>query len=172
MNCAISFINFCSGPKRVLFYMAIFYSNLVCQCYHTKCLQLYCLQQVVEWQNAFLSLYHKIILYRYNLHRYIYILQTFSFHIWRVTTKWNFSRLAFFHSITSNYYNLWVILISFHTVKNPSWKFRNIFMKARTLSSIFLNFSILSYWFLNIHLYTGFGSKLPHTFFLQCNQNI
>jgi hypothetical protein len=48
---------------------------------------------------------------------------------------------------------------------NPSWKFRNIFMKARTLSSIFLNFSILSYWFLNIHLYRAFGSKLPHTFF-------
>jgi hypothetical protein len=51
------------------------------------------------------------------------------------------------------------------TVKNPSWKFRNIFMKARTLSSIFLNFSILSYLFLNIHLYRAFGSKLPHTFF-------
>jgi hypothetical protein len=30
---------------------------------------------------------------------------------------------------------------------------------------LFLNFSILSYWFLNIHLYTGFGSKLQHTFF-------
>jgi hypothetical protein len=52
-----------------------------------------------------------------------------------------------------------------YTVKNPSWKFRNIFMKAQTLSSIFLNFSILSYCFLNIHLYTSFGSKLPHTFF-------
>jgi hypothetical protein len=52
-----------------------------------------------------------------------------------------------------------------YTVKNPSWKFRNIFMKARALSSIFLNFSILSYWFLIIHLCIGFGSKLQHTFF-------
>jgi hypothetical protein len=50
-----------------------------------------------------------------------------------------------------------------NNVKNPSWKFRNIFMKARTLSSIFLNFSILSYWFLNIHLYRAFGSKLEQT---------
>jgi hypothetical protein len=58
-----------------------------------------------------------------------------------------------------------VITLDPHTVKNPSWKFRNIFMKARTISSIFLNFSILSYWFLNIHLYRAFGSKLPHTFF-------
>jgi hypothetical protein len=41
-----------------------------------------------------------------------------------------------------------------YTVKNPSWKFRNIFMKARTLSSIFLK----------IHIYTGFCSKLQHTF--------
>jgi hypothetical protein len=57
------------------------------------------------------------------------------------------------------------------TVKNPSWKFRNIFMKARTLCAIFMNFSILSYWFLNIHLYTGFGSKLLHSFFLQCGGN-
>jgi hypothetical protein len=38
-------------------------------------------------------------------------------------------------------------------------------MKARTLSSIFLNFSILSYWFLNIHPYRAYGSRLPHTFF-------
>jgi hypothetical protein len=38
-------------------------------------------------------------------------------------------------------------------------------MKARTLSSIFLNLSILSYRFLNIHQYSAFGSKLPHTFF-------
>jgi hypothetical protein len=53
----------------------------------------------------------------------------------------------------------------YYTVKNPSWKFRNIFMKARALSSIFLNFSILSYWFLIIHLCIGFGSKLQHTFF-------
>jgi hypothetical protein len=54
---------------------------------------------------------------------------------------------------------------SLYTVKKTFWKFRNIFMKARTLISIFLNFSILSYRFLNIHLYAG--SKLPHTFFLQ-----
>jgi hypothetical protein len=59
----------------------------------------------------------------------------------------------------------YIICKVYLTVKNPSWKFRNIFMKARTLSSIFLKVSILSYWFLNIHLYTGFGSKLPHTFF-------
>jgi hypothetical protein len=31
--------------------------------------------------------------------------------------------------------------------------------------SVLLNFSILSYWFLNIHLYTGFGSKLQHRYF-------
>jgi hypothetical protein len=40
-------------------------------------------------------------------------------------------------------------------------------MKARTLSSIFLNFSILSYGYLNIHLYRAFGSELPHTFFVK-----
>jgi hypothetical protein len=57
------------------------------------------------------------------------------------------------------------VSVNAYTVKNPSWKFRNIFMKARTLSSIFLNFSILSHWFLNIHPYRAYGSKLPHTFF-------
>jgi hypothetical protein len=76
-----------------------------------------------------------------------------------VTKRLNFQGWIFFQGI------IWPINGSAHTVKNPSWKFRNIFMKARTLSSIFLNFSILSYWFLNIHLYTGFGSKLQHTFF-------
>jgi hypothetical protein len=44
-------------------------------------------------------------------------------------------------------------------------------MKAQTLSSIFLNFSILSYKFLNIHLYRAFGSKLPHTFFYSVAQH-
>jgi hypothetical protein len=52
-----------------------------------------------------------------------------------------------------------------YTVKNPYWKFRNIFMKARILSSIFLNFSILSYWFLNIHLYAGFWFQTATYFF-------
>jgi hypothetical protein len=59
-----------------------------------------------------------------------------------------------------------------YTVKNPSRKFRNIFMKARKLYSIFLNFSILSYLLLNIHLYRAFGSKLPHTFFTVYKQLI
>jgi hypothetical protein len=55
------------------------------------------------------------------------------------------------------------------TVKKTSWKFRNIFMKAQTLSYISLNFSILSYIyiFLNIHLYRAFGSNC-RILFLQC----
>jgi hypothetical protein len=51
-----------------------------------------------------------------------------------------------------------------YTVKNSSWKFRNIFMKARTLSSIFLIF----FFKLLIPEYSiYFGSKLQQTF-LQC----
>jgi hypothetical protein len=53
-----------------------------------------------------------------------------------------------------------------YTVQNPSWKFRNtVYSWRREPCSIFLIFSILSYWFLNIHLYKAFGSELPQTFF-------
>jgi hypothetical protein len=76
----------------------------------------------------------------------------------------------YFFKCTQDCLEAYIVKVRFSTtflvtVKNPSWKFRNIFMKARTLSSIFLNFSVLSHWFLNIHLYRAFSSKLPHIFF-------